>query len=251
MNGVAIDNIFPPLPPTINGSTTVPVSFGLTGDGSGTVTGSFAGNFNAINCGAVCFNDASRFGESWTFKATPNEGSVFAGYLDGSGMGRNPVCVHANANFALDLLGETRCLAKFDKETTPPGGDPPGGGGGKPQNFKAVGLGDHKIKLTWTVDPDVTLLVTEIRYHDQDITAVADSGFPGGPPIPVSLAQALAGELILFVPPQHYGFAAMHGTPPGTWFFAAFNSKGLSPFDKATTGVAPDPNPIVGMVTTQ
>ncbi len=93
MNGVAIDNIFPPLPPTINGSTTVPVSFGLTGDGSGTVTGSFAGNFNAINCGAVCFNDASRFGESWTFKATPNEGSVFAGYLariiqEGSDIGR-------------------------------------------------------------------------------------------------------------------------------------------------------------------
>ncbi len=244
VNGAPIDNVFAPQPLTNNGSTTVPVSFGLIGDGSGTVTGTFAGNPNAINCGSQCTNNTSRFGESWTFNAIPNPGSVFAGYSDGSGIGRNPECEHANSNFALDLLGETKCFAKFNEGTTPPGG-----GGGVPQNFMATGQGNYKILLMWTPDPQN--LATEVRYHDTDIAAVANLPFPGGPRILLTVGQAQAGKLELFVPLVHQPFAASHGTPPGTWIFAAFNSNGLSAPDTATTGLAADPNPIVGMVTTQ
>ncbi len=235
-----------PTGPEMTANTTGLYTLMVNRVGQGTVSSNPVGIDCHDQANSVCIASFSK-NNSVTLNAMPKTGWTLDKWSsDDPGTNCNQ-----NGPGTIDLTFSTSCTATFTEGTTPtPTPTPnPTPTPGVPQNFNAVGLGGHKILLTWDVDPQD--LVEEIRYHDQDITAVANLPFPGGPRIDITVAQANAGKLELFVPAQHQSFAAMHGTPPGTWIFAAFNSKGLSAPDKATTGLAPDPNPIAEMVTTQ
>ena len=123
----------------------------------------------------------------------------------------------------------TYVVTVFDPGSSTSGTSPRVTAGRAPTNFTATSLGNHEVMFSW----DGT--ATEIRYHDTDIAALA-LPYPGGPVIvPPATAPAPTGWT-LTVPPEYWTFAATHGTPLGSWWFAASSASGLSNAVKSATG---------------